>query len=42
MSDQSSTPTVLVVDDERDIADIYTYYLEDQYTVRCVWGSGGY
>ncbi|MFO7832681.1 MAG: response regulator [Halohasta sp.] len=33
------TPTVLVVDDEQDIADIYTLQLEDEYDVRTVYGG---
>jgi len=31
-------PTVLVVDDERDIADLYTTWLEDSYEVRTAYG----
>jgi len=34
-----ATPTVLVVDDERDIADIYTLQLEESYDVRTVYGG---
>ena len=33
------TPTVLVVDDEQDIADIYTLQLQDEYDVRTVYGG---
>ena len=33
------TPTVLVVDDEQDIADIYTLQLEETYDVRTVYGG---
>ena len=40
MSDDSSgRPTVLVVDDEEDIADIYTLQLQDRYTVRTEYGG---
>ena len=40
MSDnESGTPTVLIVDDERDIADIYTLQLEGSYDVRTVYGG---
>ena len=40
MSDhRSGSPTVLVVDDEQDIADIYTLQLEDSYDVRTVYGG---
>ena len=40
MSDQrSGPPTVLIVDDEQDIADIYTFQLEDRYDVRTVYGG---
>ncbi len=40
MSDhEPGTPTVLIVDDEEDIADIYTFQLQDQYTVRTVYGG---
>jgi DNA-binding response OmpR family regulator len=31
--------TVLVVDDERDIADLYTAWLEESYTVRTAYGA---
>ncbi|MEA1932355.1 MAG: response regulator [Euryarchaeota archaeon] len=40
MSDhEPGTPTVLVVDDEEDIADIYSLQLQDRYTVRTVYGG---
>jgi len=40
MSDNTSgRPTVLIVDDERDIADIYTLQLQDSYDVRTVYGG---
>lgn len=40
MSDHAPrAPTVLVVDDEQDIADIYTLQLEDDYDVRTVYGG---
>jgi DNA-binding response OmpR family regulator len=40
MSDhEPGTPTVLIVDDEEDIADIYTLQLQDQYAVRTVYGG---
>jgi DNA-binding response OmpR family regulator len=32
--------TVLVVDDERDIADLYSAWLEESYTVRTAYGAG--
>lgn len=32
-------PTVLVVDDERDLADLYTAWLADDYEVRSVYGG---
>jgi DNA-binding response OmpR family regulator len=35
----SDSPTVLVVDDERDVADIYSLQLSDSYTVRTVYGG---
>jgi len=40
MSDhEPGTPTVLIVDDEEDIADIYTLQLQDRYDVRTVYGG---
>jgi DNA-binding response OmpR family regulator len=33
--------TVLVVDDERDIADLYSAWLEESYTVRTAYGADG-
>lgn len=33
------TPTVLVVDDERSIADLYQIYLQDKYDVRVAYGG---
>ena len=33
------TPTVLVVDDERDLADLYTAWLEQEYRVRTAYGG---
>ena len=35
--DASPTPTVLIVDDEQDIADLYAYRLDDHYTVRTAY-----
>ena len=34
-----STPTILVVDDEEDIADLYTTWLEMEYEVRTAYGG---
>ena len=34
-----STPTILVVDDEQDIADLYTTWLEMEYEVRTAYGG---
>ncbi|MFQ3477322.1 response regulator [Halonotius sp. F2-221B] len=31
--------TILVVDDERDVADLYAFRLEEQYTVRTAYGG---
>jgi len=40
MSDISADDaTVLVVDDERDVADLYAFRLEEQYTVRTAYGG---
>jgi len=40
MSNHSSdTPTVLVVDDESDVADLYAFRLEDAFTVRTAYGG---
>ena len=40
MSDhEPGTPTVLIVDDEEDIADIYTLQLQDRYDVRTEYGG---
>lgn len=40
MSDGSTRDaTVLVVDDERDVADLYAFRLEEQYTVRTAYGG---
>jgi DNA-binding response OmpR family regulator len=33
------TPTVLVVDDERDLADLYSAWLSEQYEVRTAYGG---
>ena len=33
------TPTVLVVDDERDLADLYAAWLADEYEVRMAYGG---
>ena len=33
------TPTVLVVDDERDLADLYAAWLADEYEVRTAYGG---
>jgi DNA-binding response OmpR family regulator len=33
------TPTVLVVDDERDLADLYAAWLSDRYEVRTAYGG---
>ncbi|ESS07881.1 MAG: response regulator containing CheY-like receiver, AAA-type ATPase, and DNA-binding domain protein [uncultured archaeon A07HN63] len=40
MSDNSpDTPTVLVVDDESDVADLYAYRLEDAFSVRTAYSG---
>src|SRR6056297_1474488 len=40
MSDhEPGTPTVLIVDDEGDIADMCTFQLQDRYDVRTVYGG---
>ena len=40
MSDhEPGTPTVLIVDDEEDIADMCTFQLQDRYDVRTVYGG---
>lgn len=40
MSDISADDaTVLVVDDERDVADLYAFRLEEEYTVRTAYGG---
>ncbi|PSQ14009.1 DNA-binding protein [Halobacteriales archaeon QS_8_69_73] len=33
------TPTILVVDDERDLADLYTAWLSEKYDVRTAYGG---
>ena len=33
------TPTILVVDDERDLADLYTAWLSEEYDVRTAYGG---
>ncbi|MFB6143279.1 MAG: response regulator transcription factor [Halorientalis sp.] len=38
-TDTTDEATVLVVDDERDIADLYTAWLEESYTVRTAYGA---
>jgi DNA-binding response OmpR family regulator len=35
----NTTPTVLVVDDERDLADLYSAWLSEQYEVRTAYGG---
>ncbi|MCG1002980.1 MULTISPECIES: response regulator [Halobacterium] len=37
--DQESSPVVLVVDDEKDLADLFTAWLSDEYTVRTVYSG---
>jgi DNA-binding response OmpR family regulator len=39
-TNQSDETTVLVVDDERDIADLYSTWLEESYAVRTAYGAG--
>ena len=39
-TNQSDETTVLVVDDERDIADLYSAWLEESYAVRTAYGAG--
>lgn len=40
MTDSSdSPPTVLIVDDERDLADLYAAWLADKYTVQTAYGG---
>jgi len=40
MSDhEPGTPTVLIVDDEEDVADMCTFQLQDRYDVRTVYGG---
>lgn len=36
---KNETPTVLVVDDERDLADLYSAWLGDRYEVRTAYGG---
>ncbi|MEF8851441.1 MAG: HalX domain-containing protein [Haloarculaceae archaeon] len=38
-TDDTDEATVLVVDDERDIADLYTAWLEESYAVRTAYGA---
>jgi len=38
-SDSSDTPTVLVVDDEQEVADVYAFRLKRQYDVRTAYGG---
>ena len=38
---QSGKPTVLVVDDEEDIADLYSTWLREEYEVRTAYGPHG-
>ena len=33
------TPTVLLVDDERDLADLYAAWLADEYEIRTAYGG---
>jgi Response regulators consisting of a CheY-like receiver domain and a winged-helix DNA-binding domain len=35
----TDNPTVLIVDDERDVADLYAFRLNEQYTVRTAYGG---
>lgn len=35
----SSTPTILVVDDDHDVADLYTRWVEDDYEVRTAYSG---
>ncbi|WP_136687952.1 response regulator [Halorhabdus amylolytica] len=39
MTDQSDSTTVLVVEDERHLADLYSEYLSDSYDVRTAYGG---
>ena len=39
-TNQSDETTVLVVDDEQDIADLYSTWLEESYAVRTAYGAG--
>ena len=38
-SDSIEDPTVLIVDDEQDVADLYAFRLDDQYTVRTAYNG---
>jgi len=37
--DQESPPTILIVEDEQGLADLYTIWLSDSYTVKTTYGG---
>ena len=39
MTDQSDETTVLIVEDERDLADLYAEYIPERYDVRTAYGG---